>query len=372
MGYRDKTLVSLLGAIGVSRGYYHCRLCHAGFVPWDDTLRLSAEALTPAAREVISMSGGLSSFAEAATLSLPKLCGLRVAESTVERATEAAGRDVGDRLASGETFGPPRAWEWHKDAEGKTCAYVSLDATGVRQQGPRGATAEGRMVTVAMVYNPVPEDPSRRARPGARAPRFDVRYLAGLNGIAALGQPMRRQAGQVGMDQAERWIAISDGGAGLEGWLEAHFGRVEAVILDFYHATEYLAELGRALHPGDEDERVKWLEDWCRRLRHQGGAAVLEGLRKLEIRGRVARAAWTAVVRYFTNQAHRMDYPTYVAKGWAIGSGPVESACKTVIGQRMKGAGMRWSEHGADEVSHLRALFKSGDSQWDAYWHPAA
>lgn len=80
---------------------------------------------------------------------------------------------------------------------------------------------------------------------------------------------------------------------------------------------------------------------------------MLEGLRTLEIRGRVVPAALTAVVRYFTNQKHRMDYPTYVAKGWAIGSGPVESACKTVIGQRMKGAGMRWSEHGADEVSHL-------------------
>jgi hypothetical protein len=364
--------VSLLGTIRVGRGYYHCPHCHSGFVPWDQALRLSAEALTPAAREAVSMAGLLSSFAEAATLSLPKFSGLRVAESTVERTTEAAGRDLGDRIASGRTFGPSRAWDWHKDAEGKTCAYVSLDATGVRQQGPRGATAEGRMVTVAMVYNPVPDDPARRARPAARAPRFDVRYLAGLDGIAALGEPTRRQAGQVGMDRAERWIAISDGGAGLEKWLGTYFGRVEAVILDFYHATEYLAELGRALHPGDEAARERWLEGWCHRLKHRGGAAVLEGLRELEVRGRAARDAWSGVVRYFTNQSHRMDYPTYIAKGWAIGSGPVESACKTVIGQRLKGAGMRWSEHGADQVSHLRALFKSGDGQWDDYWNSAA
>ena len=364
--------MSLLGAIRVGRGYYHCPRCSSGFVPWDDILGLSAEALTPAAREVVCLAGLLSSFAEAATLSLPKFCGVRVSESTVERATERAGRDVGCRLAEGQTFGRSRAWDWHRDAEGKTCAYVSLDATGVRRQGPRGATAEGRMVTVAMVYNPVPDEPERRASSKAHAPRFDVRYLAGLNGIAALGEPMRRQAGQVGMDQAERWIAISDGGAGLEDWLETHFGRVEAVILDFYHATEYLAELGRALHPSDEEARRKWLENWCHRLKHHGGAAVLEDLRELEVRGRAARTVRTEVVRYFTNQSHRMDYPSYVAKGWAIGSGPVESACKTVIGQRMKGAGMRWSEHGADEVSHLRALFKSGDDQWNAYWHRAA
>lgn len=53
-----------------------------------------------------------------------------------------------------------------------------------------------------------------------------------------------------------------------------------------------------------------------------------------------------------------MDYPVYVSKGWTIGSGPVKSACKTVVGQRMEGAGMRWGEDGADSVSHLRALFK--------------
>jgi len=352
------------------RAYYHCPHCHTGFVPWDGILRLSADVLTPAAREVVCLCGILSSFAEGGTAALPKLTGLRLSESTVERTTEAVGRDVGVRVGAGEWFGTGRDWPWHKDAEGKTCAYVSLDATGVCQQGPKGAKAEGRMVTVAMVYNPVPEAKDRWARPKGPPPRFNVRYIAGLDGIAALGEPLRRQAAQVGMDRAERWIAISDGGSGLEHWLRANFGRVDTVILDFYHATEYLGDLGRALHPADEDAREAWLADWCHRLKHEGGSAVLESLRRLEVRGRAAREVLADVVRYFENQSHRMDYPRYVAKGWAIGSGPVESACKTVIGQRMKGAGMRWGEDGADSVSHLRALFKSGDRQWDAYWHP--
>jgi len=64
-----------------------------------------------------------------------------------------------------------------------------------------------------------------------------------------------------------------------------------------------------------------------------------------------------------------MDYPTYQAKGWSIGSGPIESACKTVIGKRMKNGGMRRGEDGADEMGHLRALFASGEQQWDAYRH---
>jgi hypothetical protein len=335
-------------------------------------LGLSADALTPAAREVVCLAGLLSSFAEGGTAALPKLTGLRVSESTVERTTEAAGRDVAARLAGGEVFGAKRDWAWHKDAEGKTCAYVSLDATGVGRQGPGGAKNEGRMVTVAMVYNPVPEVAARRARPDGPAPRFDVRYVAGSDGMAALGEPLRRQAAQVGMDRAQRWVALSDGGAGLEDWVRSNFGRVDAVILDFYHAAEYLGDLARALHPEEEDEREAWLGAWCHRLKHEGGAKVLEDLRALEVRGRAAAEALSVVARYFENQSHRMDYPSYVAKGWAIGSGPVESACKTVIGQRMKGAGMRWGEDGADSVSHLRALFKSGDKQWDAYWHPTS
>ena len=43
-----------------------------------------------------------------------------------------------------------------------------------------------------------------------------------------------------------------------------------------------------------------------------------------------------------------MDYPRYLANGWQIGSGPVESACKTVVANRLKGSGMRWGEDGSD------------------------
>ena len=78
------------------------------------------------------------------------------------------------------------------------------------------------------------------------------------------------------------------------------------------------------------------------------------------------------VLGYFRNQAHRMDYPTYDANGWSIGSGAVESACKTVVGQRLKGAGMRWSEAGGDAVCHVRALYRSELGQWAAFWRPLA
>jgi hypothetical protein len=318
---------------------------------------LTAGDLTRGAREAVALAGTLSSFAEAAGKTLPKLCGLRVSESTVERVTEGAGADVGERLAAGETFGRAVDWRWSRDADGKTVGYVSADLTGVRMQGARGARADGRMAAVGMVWN--------AGVPG------QARYVCDLTGgQAGVGHPLRRQAAQVGLERAERWVAISDGGAGLEDLLRTHFPRVQAVILDFFHAAEHLSGWAKAVHPNDAGEGERVAQEWCHRLKHEGGAAVLAGLRGVDVAGGsvTAREAHRELLVYFENQVHRMDYPTYRAKGWLIGSGPVEAACKLVVGQRLKGSGMRWGEVGADAVCHLRALFRSEKGQWDAYW----
>lgn len=352
--------MTVFGSVRVDRAYYHCRHCGCGQFPRDAGLGLSACVLSRGAAQVVALAGTLGSFAEAATKVLPAMAGLRVSESTVERTTERAGQQVGERLAAGETFGPPLPWTWTPDAEGKTCAYVSADLTGVGMQGPGGSATDGRMAAVGMVWNAGDEG--------------RVRYVCGLTGgLTALGQPLRRQAEQVGMDAAERWVALSDGGAGIEDWLRRNFPRVEAVILDFYHAAEHLCDWAKVLHPQEsEAERVG--SQWCHRLKHEGGQTVLTALRGLDVSDRSAEVqeAHRQLVVYFENQVHRMDYPMYRSKGWLIGSGPVEAACKQVVNQRLKGSGMRWSEPGADAVCHLRALFRSEKSQWDLCWSSLA
>src|SRR5262245_22764493 len=85
-----------------------------------------------------------------------------------------------------------------------------------------------------------------------------------------MGEALRRPAHQVGMDRAERWLALTDGAVGLEDFLRQNFPRVEAVILDFYHAAEYLGELAQALHPEDEAAARAWRGEWCHRLKHEG------------------------------------------------------------------------------------------------------
>jgi hypothetical protein len=371
-GFRPRTVVGLLGSMRLWRHYYHCQHCGQGTCPRDGLLGLSHHDLTGAADEAVCLSGVLASFAEAAQKTLPRLAGLRVSESTVERATEDAGARLAQAQAAGRTFGPAGDWAWHKDAEGRTVAYVLGDSTGVGMQGPNGAQAEGRMVNVMAIVNPVPEDRQRWADAARQtSPPWQARYLAALQPWSELGDILRRQGGQVGMNRAQRWVAISDGANGLEDFLEKNFPRVEVVILDFWHASEYLGGLSRALHPSDEQAAEQWRGVWCHRLKHEGGQAVLASLRQLDVSGRPAAQECLAdVVTYFTNQVHRMDYPRYREKGWCIGSGAVESACKRVVGQRLKGGGMRWGEDGADAVCHLRALFLSDRGQWDAFWHP--
>lgn len=320
---------------------------------------LGAAALTPAASEVASIAGVQTSFAQSAEVTLQKLCGLRLSESTVERVTEGAGERLARLLKDKVTFGEKKSWAWQRDARGKTCAYVGLDATGVRQQGTGGAKAEGRMAYVGTLYNP-------RSKHDPQPPeRHSVRYLAGFYELDELGLQLRRQAAQVGWDEAEQQIALSDGGSGLEEFFRKNFPLAEC-ILDFWHAAEHLTELGLALYPDDESLRQERVGAWCHQLKHEGGAAMLATLEQLE--PNEARAAHADCVRYFRNHRQRMDYPRYLANGWQIGSGPVESACKTVVGNRLKGSGMRWGEDGSDAVCHLRALYLSQTGQWEAFW----
>jgi hypothetical protein len=361
----------LLGEITVQRGYYCCHRCGEGLFPWDQEVGLTPKRLTPGAERAVSLAGLLTdSFEEAAEKVLPELSGLRLSETTIQRTTEAAGERLGEHLDQGKVLGGPTPWNWHKDAEGKTCAYTSVDATGVRQQACGGGSAEGRMPYVGMIYNPVPELPPDSPHAPPSSAKMQARYVAGLYSLDELSQVMRRQGGQVGMNQAERWIGLTDGGNGLESFVQKSFPLTEVVILDFWHVSDHLGDLARALHPQDEEKAKEQKGQWCHVLKHEGGTAVIALLEALPLPDRrpALRAKHTEVLGYLKKNVPRMDYPTYLAKGWLIGSGSVESACKTVVAQRLKLAGMRWRENGTDAVCHLRALYKSERSQWELFW----
>jgi len=391
VNYRPKTFSSLVGSIDLERAYYHCSACGQGAFFWDKMLRLSDQRLTPAAHEVVSLLATHDTFTEVAERTLLKTAGLRLSESTVQRATESAGEALGRALDVGQVFGPTGEagqWDWNKDAQGKSCAYVSVDATGVLRQGPGGSKIEGRMVNVGMIFNPKPRDSRTDPDNDLKSmPCDNVRYLAGFYTLDELGPLLRLQAGQVGMNNADQWIALTDAGAGLENFMRVNFPLAEC-ILDFQHPVGYLTPLVHALR-SSESAREELLTAWCHKLKHEGGEAVLAMLESLpkapkapKVKERaIARkscdsdtgqealaAALASALTYFRNHAGRMKYPEYLRKGWQIGTGAVESACKTVINRRLCMGGMRWGDFGGDQLSHLRALSRSDPDQWDGFW----
>ena len=363
--HRPHTPVSLVGSVRYRRAYYLCRRCGQGLFPFDRAAGLTARNLTPALERVATLAGAVAdSFEKGADL-LEEMAGVRLGESTVERTTEDAGDRLAQAVTAGATFGPKVDWLWHKDYDGKKCAYVELDATGVRQQDAHAGPAEGRMAYVGMVCNPSPEWPW----PDEKPQPMQARYLSGLYPLEEFAPLLRVPAGHVGMDRADRWIGLSDGGNGLEERLRENFPRVEVIILDFFHPAEKLTGLARWLHPQDQDQAEAQARQWRGWLRDEGGAVLAAILREWDWPDRPGLCeAVTELIEYLERRVHRMEYPEYLMRGWCIGSGAVESACKTVVGQRLKLAGMRWGEEGSHDVCHLRALYRSEKGQWDAFW----
>lgn len=412
-------LTTLLGTVRYSRAYYWCEACDGGWFPSDEEFELLRK-LTPAVQQVVSMAGGLSAaFKEGSERVLHTLSGVLLSESTVLRTTEDIGQEIDTAMSAGDPVAPQGEWEWHKDAEGRSCAYMSLDATGVRQQGPHGEKAEARMVWVVEVFNPVPQPPdedsgdkpaageSNTGQPDARqlqadllnagesktpstnpkpensqttkseakpkTPQSQARYCAGLMDISEAGRRLRRLAETVHLEQAEVVIGLTDGGNGLADCLETHcmsgLSAKRVLILDFYHLTEHLREFGREWLK-DEGERAAQVGQWCHTAKHAGGEALLKELEALDLSGAsaAARESYRLLKNYVAGNLYRMDYPTYVKAGWQIGSGNIESACKTVINHRLDGGGMRWREYGTNAVSHIRALICSEPAVWDSFW----
>jgi hypothetical protein len=121
--YYPRTPLSLLGTITLERAYYYCGRCGHGLAPFDAAVGLTPKCLTPGAERVCCLAGLLSdSFEEAAEKVLPEMSGLRLSESTAQRTTEAAGQRLGQLLDDGHTLGSSRPWDWHADAQGRTCA----------------------------------------------------------------------------------------------------------------------------------------------------------------------------------------------------------------------------------------------------------
>jgi hypothetical protein len=100
------------------------------------------------------------------------------------------------------------------------------------------------------------------------------------------------------------------------------------------------------------------LHRWAERLLQDEVAALIVEARQ-ECAGRPFAPAVEEALHYFATNVSRMQYGTFRAAGYFIGSGVVEAGCKTVIGARCKQSGMFWSEPGAENILALRCIHHS-------------
>jgi len=61
-----------------------------------------------------------------------------------------------------------------------------------------------------------------------------------------------------------------------------------------------------------------------------------------------------------------MRYASFRSQGLFVGSGVMEAGCKTIVGQRLKPSGMRWTVSGANKIIALRCCQLSG--WWEEFW----
>ena len=237
---------------------------------------------------------------------------------------------------------------------GQPRAYIGLDAFSVPMQGPGATQTEHRMLYTARLYTP---------------DKRHSRYLVDFD-LDVLAEQLRPLARSCGLRDVDELIAVTDGGNGLEEALQRHLADNLTTILDWYHAAEHICDFAKVWHARDEEACTQWQHEAKGILYEQGGAALLAHLQALELPPRTSAEVHEELrklIGYFENNRHRIDYPTYRKKGWDIGSGPTEAGCK-IIGERLKGSGMRWVEEGAATVAALRALYVSGGNLWDGFW----
>jgi hypothetical protein len=116
---------------------------------------------------------------------------------------------------------------------------------------------------------------------------------------------------------------------------------------------------------GEEARNKRRRHYWKKLLAHDGVERIIKQARKEALlRGNVAEVE--TALGYFANNVSRMQYGTFRANKYFIGSGVVEAGCRSLIGKRCKQSGMFWGEPGADKVLAFRCIHAS--RRMDSFW----
>ena len=345
-GPQPKHYQTPYGEVNVARHVYQTPRGGATFCPLDRDARIVVSSTPRFAKQVAS---------KYAQMGAPQVVG-DLSENHGRKVTHAFVQDVCEAVGS---VAQAKEEEWRYAAakldEAVASVAVGMDGTCMLMchDGYRET-----MVGNVSLYD-------------AQGQRLHTLYVAATPeyGKATFKGRMEREIEQVKQYYPEaRVIGVADGAAENWTFLEAH---TEAQVLDFYHASEYVAKVAKAVFT-KKAEREPWLNDRLHRLKHKQGTAsrLIKEMEEFQQRPRLSKRAredLAASLIYFRNHKHQMNYARYQAEGWPIGSGVTEAACKTLVKQRLCGSGMRWKEKGAAVVLSLRSLIRS-TGRWQQFW----
>lgn len=359
-----KCVLSTVGEMTVHRSYFACPKCGVSQTPLDAWAGIGRRMVSEHARRVLAVAGSSWSF-EQASKKLLELCRMRVSNDTIRAVCDEEGGRA-DRWMRGDAA-PAKALS-------KARGELEFSTDGVKVNTTTRGWCEMRLSVLGRRESgdaAGPEQWADRVLPDPTA-RIAWCQIAPCRLIGARWAAMFKQLG-VDRHVTEPLSVIADGAKWI--WEQAATRLPPAAdtqwVLDIYHASEHLHDCGKRML-GEGPAARAWAGEQLTRLLEQGGPRTVTHLRELARADpdEARREALTKLANYLSDNADRMWYRDRLAAGRPIGSGLIEGACKTVIGQRLKINSARWLPHRAARMGHLRCLQYS--DLWDAYWNNRA
>ena len=179
-----------------------------------------------------------------------------------------------------------------------------------------------------------------------------------------LGRRLNWEAQREGLGRARELLFLGDGAEWVWNLQRDRWNQAVG-LLDFYHGSEHLWSLGRALHGEKDPALAAWVGLLRHQVRHGQEQRALRQIARLKQRRGAAGKVIRREQNYFKTHAGRMNYQSVAKRGWPIGSGAVESACRQKQ-CRFKRCGQFWSKEGLRNLCALDEARRN--HHWDELW----
>jgi hypothetical protein len=383
-GPDERSTLSVNGRVFLWRRHYHSK-AQGTTTPSDDLLDAFGATMSLATRDLCVQLNRASRSFEMTAQNLKQAAQLSLSHETVRQAVEGDGKAVLELERLGELH-PTWLAAQCKGPDGKSLVYVSSDGftaptiTHAEKQARRKKVMEKREnhrkdsnARTLRRLPPAKKGTDQRYKEFKAVMFFDHslkhRQLSVTrDDCNAAGKLMIRDAGRLGFSAADQRVGLIDGGPWIINQIQKRGLKVTAVGLDFYHLGENVHKTRRIVFGPEDAAGKKAADQLMHTVKHQGYEPMREQLLELRQGKRAAkRKEVDRLIEYVSDRRQMIRYPQFIAAGWHIGSGAMESECR-VLPDRVKGPGKRWDTDNAEAVMALEALYQSGRSQEYRKW----